>query len=135
MAIPGVFRPVKWKDYTLVDGGMMNNLPVDVVKAMGADVVIAIDLTQDKHEDRDFSLKDFIGIGGIADWLLSRPDWKKYNENVEMADVVVSPVLFDYSAASFSLDEVVEMMERGVDAAQDKWAELMDLKEKIYLRQ
>lgn len=135
MAIPGVFRPVKYKERTLVDGGMLNNLPVDVVKAMGADVVIAIDLTQDKHEERDFSLKDILGIGGIADWLLSRPDWKKYNDNVELADVVISPALFDFSAASFSLEQVEQMMVRGKEAAMEKWEELLQLKKKIYHQQ
>jgi len=131
MAIPGVFRPVKWKEHTLVDGGMMNNLPVDVVKAMGADVVIAIDLTQEKHEDSDFSLKDLVGIGGLADWLLSRPDRKKYNDNVTAADVIISPALYDFSAASFSLEQVAQMIERGEDAANEMWDDLMKLKKKI----
>ena len=121
MAIPGVFRPVKWKEHTLVD----------VVKAMGADVVIAIDLTQEKHEDSDFSLKDLVGIGGLADWLLSRPDRKKYNDNVTAADVIISPALYDFSAASFSLEQVAQMIERGEDAANEMWDDLMKLKKKI----
>ena len=44
MSIPGVFKPVIQGGRMLMDGGLLNNLPVDVVKAMGADVVIAIDL-------------------------------------------------------------------------------------------
>lgn len=59
-----------------MDGGLLNNLPVDVVKAMGADVVIAIDLQQKQHKDREFSLKSLFGIDGPLNWLVERPDWK-----------------------------------------------------------
>ena len=131
MAIPGVFRPIKWKGHTLVDGGMLNNLPVDVVKAMGADVVIAIDLTQDTDDGSDFSLRELTGIGGLANWLLSRPDRKQYSKNVKLADVVIAPDLEEFSAASFSLQKVTEMIDRGADAARDKWDELMQLKAKV----
>ena len=55
MSIPGAFKPVKWEGKLLVDGGMLNNLPVDIAKKMGADIIIAIDLAQRKHENRDFS--------------------------------------------------------------------------------
>ena len=44
MAVPGAFKPVQIDTLMLVDGGMSNNLPVDVVRNMGADLVIAIDL-------------------------------------------------------------------------------------------
>ncbi|MBQ5377100.1 MAG: patatin-like phospholipase family protein, partial [Prevotella sp.] len=102
MSIPGAFKPVKWEGKLLVDGGMLNNLPVDIAKKMGADIIIAIDLAQRKHENRDFSLKEEYGIGGVLDWLISRPDWKKHNENRQMADIYINPNLKDYDAASFS---------------------------------
>ena len=44
MAIPGVFAPVDWQGRLLVDGGLLNNVPGDIVRAMGADVVIAVDV-------------------------------------------------------------------------------------------
>ena len=47
MAIPGAFAPVRIDDQLLVDGGLVNNLPVDVVREMGADIVIAVDLGED----------------------------------------------------------------------------------------
>ena len=43
-AIPGVFMPVETNGWRLVDGGVLNNLPVDVVREMGAEVVIAVDI-------------------------------------------------------------------------------------------
>ncbi len=45
MSIPGAFSPVEVEGRVLVDGGLVRNLPVDVVRAMGAEVVIAVDLT------------------------------------------------------------------------------------------
>ena len=118
MAIPGAFKPVKWGEMLLVDGGMMNNLPVDVAKEMGADIIIAIDLTQNKHEDRTFSLKETFGIGGILDWIVSRPDWKKYNKNRKMADIYINPDLKGYNATSFSPRDIRNMIFIGEEAGK-----------------
>ena len=131
MAIPGAYKPVLIDGKTLVDGGMVNNLPVDVVKAMGADIVIAIDLTQNKHKTREFSLKDVTGIGGIFHWLVSRPDWKKYNENRAAADVYINPPLKGYSAASFSEKSIDSMMEIGERAARKQIRELKQVAERV----
>ena len=45
--------------------------------------------------------------------------------------MVIAPALFDFSAASFSLEQVGQMIERGEDAANEMWDELMKLKKKI----
>lgn len=44
MAIPTIFNPVTWGDSLLIDGGLVNNVPVDVVREMGADYVIAVNV-------------------------------------------------------------------------------------------
>ncbi len=44
MSVPGAFDPVIMGDYMLVDGGLANNVPIDVVRKMGADIVIAVDV-------------------------------------------------------------------------------------------
>ena len=57
MALPGVFAPVTVDGRTLVDGGILNNVPADVVAAMGADIVIAVDVSGDlAYEKRGDSL-------------------------------------------------------------------------------
>lgn len=127
MSIPGAFKPVKWEGKLLVDGGMMNNLPVDIAKKMGADIIIAIDLTQRRHENRDFSLKEEYGIGGVLDWLISRPDWKKHNENRQLADIYINPNLKDYDAASFSRDDIRQMIIIGEEAGKKALKELRKL--------
>ncbi|MCD5408620.1 patatin-like phospholipase family protein [Candidatus Bipolaricaulota bacterium] len=43
-ALPGVFHPIPWNGRWLIDGGVVNNLPADVVQAMGAGVVVAVDV-------------------------------------------------------------------------------------------
>ena len=127
MSIPGAFKPVKWEGKLLVDGGMMNNLPVDIAKKMGADSIIAIDLAQRRHENRDFSLKEEYGIGGVLDWLISRPDWKKHNENRQIADIYINPNLKDYDAASFSRDDIRQMIIIGEEAGKKALKELRKL--------
>jgi len=46
IAIPGIFTPVKYQDYYLVDGGVVDPVPVDVVQMMGADIIIAVSLAK-----------------------------------------------------------------------------------------
>ena len=46
ISIPGIFTPVKYQDYYLIDGGVVDPVPVDVVEKMGADITIAVSLTE-----------------------------------------------------------------------------------------
>jgi len=46
ISIPGVFTPVKYQDYYLVDGGVVDPVPVDVAEKMGADIIIAVSLAK-----------------------------------------------------------------------------------------
>jgi NTE family protein len=52
IAMPGVFAPQKLGPYTLVDGGMLNNVPVDAARDLGAEVVIAVDVMPHFSENR-----------------------------------------------------------------------------------
>lgn len=47
--VPGIFEPIKWGNKTLVDGGLLNLIPIDVVKSMGADIVIGINIRSTDH--------------------------------------------------------------------------------------
>lgn len=132
MSIPGVFKPVIQNGRMLMDGGLLNNLPVDVVKAMGADVVIAIDLQQKQHKDREFSLKDLLGIDGPLNWLVERPDWKKYNTNRKAVDVYIHPMLDGFGASDFNKTDIRQMIELGYEAGVKAREELIALKRRIY---
>jgi NTE family protein len=52
MALPGIMEPVKWGDMLLMDGGALNNVPADLVRSMGAEVVIAVDVSPDVTDPR-----------------------------------------------------------------------------------
>ena len=49
-AIPGIFTPVRYQDYFLVDGGLVDPVPVDVTRKMGADLIIAVSLSSKNPE-------------------------------------------------------------------------------------
>lgn len=131
MAIPGVFKPVTVDGRTLVDGGVLNNLPVDVVRAMGADVVIAVDLTQNKRKTRNIELTSSGLIGKAIGWVVSRPDIKKYNDNVADADVYINPALDGYTAAHFTVKKIAEMITVGYKAGSDSRRKLKSLKKRV----
>jgi len=46
MSLPGIFTPVRTKDAIYADGGLINNIPVNVAKEMGADLTVAIHLAE-----------------------------------------------------------------------------------------
>jgi NTE family protein len=131
MSIPGIFKPVKLDDRLLVDGGMLNNLPVDVCRKMGADIVIAIDLQQEEQKPRKqtdlsmlSSLADLIGFGGILEWITNRPDIEKYLENRKKADIYIHPNLPDADASSFGNKNAARMIQAGITAAKQIVPEL-----------
>jgi NTE family protein len=135
MAIPGIFKPVKRDDYMLVDGGMLNNLPVDVCRAMGADIVIAVDLQQNEQLPRKktdvsaFSgIASLFGFGGILEWITNRPDILKYRENCKQADIYIHPYLPDVDASSFGNKNAARMIRAGEEAARRHWEALLKLK-------
>ena len=115
MAIPGAFKPVQIDTLMLVDGGMGNNLPVDVVRKMGADIVIAVDLQQRKRDDYRSPFGFLKGLGGILDWLAERPDIKKYNVNRTKADLYINPDLGSYGVTDFNVKAIKAILRIGED--------------------
>lgn len=133
MAIPGVFKSVEWDGRQLVDGGVLNNLPVDVVKAMGADIVIAVDLSQKKVKERPRKNYDeHKGWLRYLQWFFCRPDQTKYLDNVKMADVRINPKIKKHSVACFSTDCIEDLIEIGKKAARKHRSELRKIKKRIY---
>lgn len=127
MAYPG-FLPIQQDGMNLIDGGILNNLPVDVARRMGADIVIAIDLEQATKSTRNFSLKGTLGIGGFANWFVSRPDFKKRNENIKDANVYIHPVLTAFSIKDFDYSKLIRMIEIGEQEGNKFWNVLINLK-------
>lgn len=134
MAIPLALSPVQMDDMILVDGGVLNNLPVDVARDMGADIVIAVDLTQNKPEDDgdDDIFSTIAGKMNVVGWALNRPDQKKYNKNRKDADLYINPRLKGFGVTSFSRTKISQMIYLGEEAGASSLKALKKLKKKIY---
>lgn len=129
MAIPGVFTPVYLGDDVLVDGGVVNNFPTDVARAMGADVIIGVDVQAAlKTKDELTSAADV--IGQLIDLALQQ---QTYRRNVELADVYVKVDVEGYSSASFNLPALDSLIRRGEESALKEWNGLVELKRTIGL--
>ena len=126
MAIPGVFTPVRQDSMVLVDGGIVNNYPADVVKAMGADVIIGGDVQNAlKKADKLNSAPDI--LGQIVDITCQ----SNHEQNVDLTDTYIRVNVDGYSSASFTPAAIDTLMRRGEEAAKAQWNSLLALKKKI----
>jgi NTE family protein len=113
MAIPVTFSPVRRDDRLLVDGGVLNNLPVDVALALGADIVIAVHLP----------LKESVGtlsLVGLADRALDVMITATTERQLALADVVITPDIEEFESTDW--DRVDELEARGYAAAESRAA-------------
>jgi NTE family protein len=113
MAVPGVFTPVILDGKVLVDGGVVNNLPVDVVRALGADVVIAVDVGASADAFQPESLRTLAGILGRTYTIAQRPG---QIEALRRAEVAIQPELTGFAATQFA--RVAEFIPPGAAAAR-----------------
>ena len=97
MAIPGVFSPVRKDSMVLVDGGVANNLPVDVAKAMGADIIIAVTLQDEAKINNDFNSFRDIVLQSV--FVASN---KRMRECLKMADLHINVNTHGYDTQSFT---------------------------------
>lgn len=113
MSIPGVFAPVEKDGMLLVDGGMLNNLPVDVVRGMGPDVVVAVALDPPAPD-----LNQMKSIFGVARRTLSVMITDNERRNLGLADLVVMPELKGLGTGDYP--RYKEFIQRGYKAAEAK---------------
>ncbi len=126
MAIPGVFAPVVLDSLLLVDGGVANNFPTDVGKAMGADIIIGVDVTEGLRKRNQLN-----SMLDIVNQLSNFMGFARYEENIKLADLYIKPDIVPYSAASFNPEDIDTLIRRGEEAARAQWEEIIRLKEKI----
>lgn len=122
MAVPGAFTPVEMHGRILVDGGVVENLPVDVVKAMGADIIIAVDVGAASDQVDREQLQTLGGILGRTYSVAQRPNSL---HQLRKADIGIQPALADFTASQFQ--RVSELIPQGKLAAQAKVDELSKL--------
>ncbi len=107
IAVPGLFTPVLREGSVLVDGGLVNPVPVSLARAMGADLVIAVDLSSDilgRHLRTDTALE--APAGAIGDWI------RKVRDNVgavlpgQLRDEPAMPSMLEVLASSINIMQV-----------------------------
>lgn len=99
MSVPGIFAPVEIDGHALLDGGLVRNLPVDVARGMGADIIIAINLGSALLK-RDKIVSVF-GVGQQMLNILTEQNVQASLKELTAQDVLILPPLGDYSAADF----------------------------------
>lgn len=124
MSIPGMFKPVKTKGMVLVDGGVRNNFPVDLAKAMGCDIVIGVDLS-----DQDLTYSEVNNLLDIVMQFVTMLGKSSFDRNRGETDVFIKPVLTGYNMLSFDPVAIDTMIHRGYVAAQGKAEEIAAIKE------
>ncbi|MBM4952715.1 patatin-like phospholipase family protein [Vibrio parahaemolyticus] len=124
MSVPGALPPYKLNGHMLVDGGVVNNMPVDVARAMGADVVIAVDISTDyKTED------DFTGLFTVADQLsnyLVRRSTQQQVETLQEHDVYIRPNVGQMETVEF--DKMPWAFQSGYDITKEMESKLAGLR-------
>ena len=128
MAIPGVFTPVRLDSMVLVDGGVVNNYPVNVAKEMGADVIIGVDVQSELKTANELE-----NAGAILGQLIDLMGQDNYLKNLKETDVLIKVNVKGYSAASFSKNAVDSLIHRGLVAAESQKDALLKLKKEIGL--
>ena len=121
MAIPGVFQPVVRDGLLLADGGLLNNVPADVVGRMGVDVVIAVDVSI-PLQTRD-ELHSWVGLAGQALTLMMNERTRQVLG--DHADHVIVPPLEGMSLMDWRRSDTIRALGyRGVAAAGEELAHL-----------
>lgn len=115
MSVPGLFAPMEWDDHLYVDGGLVRNLPIDVAREMGVDVIIAVNLGSGYLPRED--LGNILGVTGQMIAILTEQNVQVSLKELDpQRDVLILPELGDITAADF--DRAPEAIAVGEAAAR-----------------
>ncbi|MFC0271173.1 patatin-like phospholipase family protein [Metabacillus herbersteinensis] len=120
IAIPGIFVPEKIDGKLLVDGGVVDRVPVSVVKEMGADIVIAVDVSNVKRTEDINSIFDVI----LQSLDIMQDELVHYRKIA--SDVMIRPRVEQYSSRAFTnIQEIIEIGEKEAEQHVDKIVDLI----------
>src|SRR5690348_14592146 len=114
LSAPGVFAPVEADDRMLVDGGLSSNLPVDVAREMGVDVLIVVDCGFPLLERNKLDSVATVTNQMLA--ILIRHNAADQRKTLTSRDVIIDPALGDFSSLDFT--EHAKAMKLGEQAAR-----------------
>jgi NTE family protein len=111
MAIPSVFTPVNIDGRLLIDGGVLNNFPVDHVRDMGADILIGVNVGY-----QPFKAEDEVNFLKVMEQTVFLTSQKRSEENIKLCDIYIEPDITGYSSTSFNAGD--SLIIRGERAAR-----------------
>lgn len=118
MSIPGYFRPVRIDSMILSDGGTKNNFPTDIAMAVGADIIIGVELTMPR---------DYEKVNNVVDVLMQTAQYsaalETHNKNIKNATIYVTPDIRGFGMLSFGTKEIDTLILRGYHEAAKHQAE------------
>lgn len=127
MAIPGLFAPAEKDSMLLIDGGIVNNYPVDVVREMGADIVIGVMMPRDQKDIE----KSRGTLTEVINQLWNFTGQEKLSHNTANTEILITPDIHPYGMMDFESPAIDTIMDRGEQAAREKWNELIALKKTL----
>jgi NTE family protein len=103
LSVPGVFAPIRVDHRLVVDGGLVRNLPVDIARAMGAEVIIAVNVGTPLAPESE--LTSAIGVAQQMLQILTEQNVQRSLKELRPADVLIAPDLSGISFMNFSRSE------------------------------
>ena len=126
MAIPAAFSPVRIGDQVLVDGGLKNNYPADIARAMGAEVIIGVTV-----QGAPKVAEDLGNTMSILSQIIDVNCKNKYDENLAITDLHMQVDTKGYGSASFTPAAIDTLIRRGEEEAMRHRDDIAALKERI----
>jgi len=123
LSAPGVFAPVERDGHLLVDGGLAENLPIDVARSMGVDILIVVDVSTPLVAREKLTSAPAISNQMLA--ILIRRNEQRQLESLSKSDMRIIPILGDYSPFDFSI--VARAVGAGEQAGLAAQGELLTL--------
>ncbi len=123
MSAPGIFSPVHADGRKLVDGGLTGNVPVNAVRDMDVDIVIAVDVEFPLYEPDQ--LDSALSITGQMLTILIRKETLRQLEDLSDVDILIRPDLGDFGSTEF--ENIVETVEPGAAATNAQRERLSNL--------
>ncbi|MBO8171079.1 MAG: patatin-like phospholipase family protein [Bacillaceae bacterium] len=115
ISIPGIFVPERIDGRLLVDGGVIDRVPISVVKDMGADIVLAVDVAMNTATFKISTIFDVIAQ------TIDVMEQEIFRHRVADADVMIRPDVGNYSATSYTnLDKIIDEGERAAESVIDQ---------------
>jgi NTE family protein len=106
ISIPGIFVPEKYNGRILIDGGVSDRVPISVAKEMGADIIIAVDVSRVKRNAEITSIYDVI----MQSIDIMQTEVINYREMA--ADIIIRPPVEQYSSRAFTnIEEIITIGE------------------------